>query len=568
MTPADFSPPTTPNEFISAITAPPENRMEVGVLFVGAGPANLAGAIRLMQFLNTNPALKQALGEIPVAILEKGKYVGAHLLAGAIFNPISLKKIFPEIPPGTFPFQHPVSEERFYFCSEQKSYRLPLPPSMYNSGNFAISLSRLGQWLAKEAEELGVTIFTETPAVKLLVENGVVRGVKTSDKSRSRTGAPLSNFQEGVEILAKVTVFGEGGFGHLTQSMLTRFGVARANPQTFSLGVKEVWEIPRPQPAVIHTMGWPLRGGKKFGEFGGSFLYPMGENKVSLGLVVGLGYHDATRSVHDLLQQMKGHPLFNEILKGGERIAWGAKTIPEGGYYAIPERLALPGALIVGDGASLLNVPALKGIHYAMASGIIAADTLCSAIKEGQDISSIERLVGYDTALRQSFIFKDLYKVRNMRQAFDHGFASGVILAGMMTATGGLFPGWQFKTIADKDAHLNVPFGAENFVPRKTEANVFNKLSSVHLSGNKSRDDQPNHIRIETRVPEAIGEAWIHMCPANVYEWGDPCEGKDGHGQKVIRMNATNCIQCGAISAKGGQLTPPEGGSGPEYKET
>ena len=558
MTPEHFPPPSTPNEFISAVTAAPENRIDVGVLFVGAGPANLAGAIRLMQFLNKEHSLKEALGEIPVAILEKGKYVGAHLLAGAILNPVPLKKIFPEIAVGAFPFLSPVLKESFYYLSERKSYRLPIPPQMRNSGNYAISLSRLGQWLAKEAEQMGVVIFTETPAVSLLVEDGVVYGIRTSDKSKSRTGARLSNFQEGVEILSKVTVLGEGGQGHLTQQLLAYFNVSRANPQTFSLGVKEVWELPHPHRAVIHTMGWPLRGAKKFSEFGGSFLYPMGENKVSLGLVASLGYHDATLSVHDLLQQMKGHPLFREILEGGERIAWGAKTIPEGGYYAIPERLAFPGALIVGDGASLLNVPALKGIHYAMASGIIAADTISSALQGRHNISAMETLMRYDTAVRQSFILKDLYKVRNMRQAFDFGFVPGVFLAGLMTATGGVFPGWQFKTTSDKEAYLMLPKAASSVVP-----SLMNKLSSVHLSGNKSRDDQPNHIRIETRVPEAIGEAWIRMCPANVYEWGH-----DENGQKVVRMNPTNCVQCGAIGAKGGRLTPPEGGSGPEYKET
>jgi electron-transferring-flavoprotein dehydrogenase len=509
-----------------------------------------------MQFLNQEPALKESLGEIPVAILEKGKYVGAHLLAGAILNPVSLRRLFPEMQSDGFPFQTPVLEEQFYFLSEQKSYRLPLPPQMHNSGNFAISLSRFGKWLACEAEKLGVMIFTETPAVKLLVENGIVQGVRTSDKSRSRTGEPLSNFQEGIDIVAKVTVLGEGGQGHLTHQALAHFNVTRANPQTFSLGVKEVWELPRPHHAVMHTMGWPLRGAKKFSEFGGSFLYPMGENKVSLGLVMGLGYHDATRSVHDLLQKMKGHPLFRNILAGGERIAWGAKTIPEGGYYAVPERLALPGALIVGDGASLLNVPALKGIHYAMASGMIAADTIGAVLKEGQD------LLSYDTAIRESFIFKDLYKVRNMRQAFDHGFAAGVLLAGLMTATKGLFPGWQFKTIADKEAPLALPMEGQRALRGATQAPLTDRASSVHLSGNKSRDDQPNHIRIETRVSEIVGEAWIQMCPANVYEWG-----QNEQGQKVIKMNPTNCVQCGAISAKGGQLTPPEGGSGPEYKE-
>ncbi|MEK7747524.1 MAG: electron-transfer flavoprotein:ubiquinone oxidoreductase [Nitrospirota bacterium] len=575
ITPKDFPPPVQQDEWIGQSTAPPSDRMEVGVLFVGAGPANLAAAISLMQQLNTMPALKEALGEIPVAIIEKGKYVGAHLMAGAILNPISLKKIFPHLTEGAFPFQVPVSKEALYFLTDQSAIRCPLPPTMKNHGNFAISLSRLGKFLGEEAEALGVMIFNETPGVRLLVENNIIRGVKTGDKSRSKTGTPLSNFQEGVEILAKVTVLGEGGSGHLTAAALSHFDVKRANPQTYSLGVKEVWEVPRPLESVIHTLGWPLHGDKKFSEFGGTFCYPMGQNKVSLGLVVGLGYKNANLSVHDLLQQVKGHPLFREILEGGERIAWGAKTLPEGGYYAIPERLALPGALIVGDGASLLNVPALKGIHYAMASGILAADTLFLALKNGQDISSIETLLGYDTALRESFIYEDLYKVRNMRQSFDSGFASGVMLSGLMTVTGGRFPGRRFETKSDKEADLFVDVteatGSPLQAPQRGDLLrqgglpplPHDKASSVHLSGNKSRDDQPNHIRLETQVPDLIGQAWINMCPANVYEWGT-----DEQGKRVIVMHPTNCIQCGAIGAKGGLLTPPEGGSGPEYKET
>ncbi len=552
----------------------------MGVLFVGAGPANLAGAIRLMQLLNEAPELKAALGEIPVALLEKGKYVGAHLLAGAVFNPISLKRLFPESKAGVFPFDVPVDKEAFYFLTERKSVRLPVPPTMWNGGNFAVSLSRLGQWLASEAERLGVTIFTETPAVKLLIENGVICGVKTGDKGRDRLGAALPNFQEGVEISAKVTVLGEGGCGHLTQAALAHFDVKRSNPQTYSLGVKEVWEVRQPQDTVIHTMGWPLNGKREYAEFGGSFLYPMGQNKVSLGLVVGLGYRNVNLSVHDLFQQMKMHPLFKKVLEGGERIAWGAKTIPEGGYYAIPERLSLPGALIVGDGAGLLNVPALKGIHYAMNSGILAAETIGSALKEGcgiegrwklgVELGDPELLSRYEGAIRRSFTMKDLYRVRNMRQAFEYGFVSGVLLAGLMTLTGGAAPGWRFKTRPDKEASLFI--GRRQSQPTTSTVGLpgtltpFDKLSSVYLSGNKSRDDQPNHIRLETHVPEEVGMGWINMCPANVYEWAKAPEGPASLG--VIRMNPTNCVQCGAIGARGGVLTPPEGGSGPEYKET
>ncbi len=562
MIPAQFRPPVSAGEFISSVTARPENRIEVGVLFVGAGPASLAGAIRLAQLLEEAPAVKAALGEFPIAIIEKGKYPGAHLVAGAILNPVALKQLFPGLKEGEFPLATPVRDEALYYLSERKAFQLPLPPPMRNRGNYAVSLSRLGRWMGEQAKRLGVTIFNETPGMKLLVENGVVRGVKTGDKGRERSGAPLANFQEGAEILAKVTILGEGAQGHLTQAAMAQFGLSRPNPQTYSLGVKEIWEVPRPPDCVIHTMGWPLRGGRKYNEFGGSFLYPMGGNLVSLGLVVGLGYRDASASVHDLLQFLKTHPLFKKILEGGQRLpnGWGAKTIPEGGYYSLPDRLHLPGALLVGDAAGLLNVPALKGIHHAMSSGMLAAETIFAALKAGRDLGSADSLSGYDAAVRRGFIGKELYRVRNMRQAFHYGFVPGMILAGLMTLTGGLFPGWRFKTRRDADEPL---FAGGRIYPKPDGKYLFDKLSSVHASGNASRDNQPNHLRVQTAVPELLGEAWIHMCPANVYEWGT-----DAAGNKVVRMNATNCIQCGAIGAKGGRLTPPEGGSGPVYTET
>lgn len=562
MTPAQFPPPVQNAEFISPIASTPENRMEVGVLFVGAGPANLAGAIRLAQLLKESPELQSALGEIPIAILEKGKYPGAHLVAGAILNPVSLRRLFPDLAEGSFPLQTPVTGEALYLLSERKALKVPLPPTMRNHGNYAISLSRLGRWLGERAEELGVSIFNETAGVKLLVENGAVRGVKTGDKGRGRTGEPLSNFQEGIDIVAKVTVLGEGAQGHLTQAAVQHFGLSRPDPQTYSLGVKEIWEVPHPPNDVIHTMGWPLRGGRKYNEFGGSFLYPLGGNLLSLGLVVGLGYRDASNSVHDLLQLLKTHPFFKTILQGGQRLpnGWGAKTIPEGGFYSLPDRLYVPGGLLAGDGAGTLNVPALKGIHYAMACGIEAAEAVVAALKKGEDPAAPQALARYDAAVRHGFVGRDLYRVRNMRQAFQYGFIPGVLLAGLMTVTGGAFPGWPFKSRRDAEEPL---FKGERTYPRPDGKLLFDKLSSVHASGNAGRDDQPNHLRLQTEVPEVVGEAWINMCPANVYEWGT-----DAGGKKVLRMNPTNCVQCGAIGAKGGRLTPPEGGSGPAYTET
>lgn len=562
MEPSRFPPHMQPGEFVSPVTSSPENRIAVGVLFVGAGPANLAGAIRLAQLLERAPEVKASLGEFPIAIIEKGKYPGAHLLAGAILNPVSLKRLFPDLKGGAFPLEVPVQKEALYLLSSGKEYKVPLPPTMRNHGNYVISVSRFGKWLAEQAEGLGVSIFSETAGAKLLVENGAIRGVKSGDKGRDRTGAPMENFQEGAEILAKATVLGEGAQGHLMQAAIAHFGITRQNPQSYSLGVKEIWEVPHPPAEVIHTMGWPLRGAKKYNEFGGSFLYPMGGNLISLGLVVGLGYRNASTSVHDLLQLMKTHPFFRKILEGGRRLenGWGAKTIPEGGYYSVPDRLHLPGGLLVGDSAGFLNVPALKGIHYAMASGILAAEAIFEALKSGRDLSQADALAGYDAAVRKSFVLQDLHRVRNMRQAFDHGFAPGMFLAGLMTITGGAFPGWRFQTRRDADEPL---FIEEREYPDPDGKYTFDKLTSVHASGNSSRDNQPNHLRVEVRVPEEVGEAWVHMCPANVYEWGTDAEGK-----KVIRMNPTNCVQCGAIGAKGGRFTPPEGGSGPQYTLT
>lgn len=560
MIPAQFPPPVTEGEFISPITSKPDNRIEAGVLFVGGGPASLAGAIRLAQLLEGAPEVKSMLGDIPIALVEKGKYPGAHLLAGAVVNPVSLKRLFPNLNISEFPFFGPVEKDAFYLMTPRYAIPVPVPPMMRNRGNYCTSISHLGSWLGKKAEALGVNIFNETSGVRLLVEDGRIRGIRTGDKGRDREGRPLPNFQEGVDIIARVTLLGEGCHGHLTRTALEHFGIIRPNPQIYALGVKELWEVPMPLDRVIHTMGWPLKWTRRFREFGGSFIYPMGPNLVSIGMVAGLDYHDTSISVHGLLQELKRHPFVNEILRGGQRLdnGWGAKTIPEGGFYSLPEKLALPGALIVGDSAGFLNVPALKGIHYAILSGMLAAETIFSCLKSGRDPGAKGELEGFHQAIKESFIWQDLYKVRNMRQAFNYGLIPGAILAWLMTLTGGAFPGWKFNASPDNEQPI---FLGNRRYPEPDGKLTFDKLSSVFASGNKSRDNQPVHLRIQTGVPEPLGEAWIHMCPANVYEWGE-----DQAGKRVIKMLSTNCIHCGAINAKGGRLTPPEGGSGPEYK--
>jgi len=560
--PADFKPPIEQNEFISAVTDDPENRVEVGVLFVGAGPANLAAAIRLGQLLSDEPEIMESLGEIPIAIIEKGKYPGAHLLSGAVVNPVSFKALFPDMQDSDFPFFGTVKDEAVYYLTNKGSIRLPTPPTMHNSGNYVASISKMAQWLGEKAEELGVMIFNEMSGMKILVENGVVKGVRTDDKGLDRDNKPLGNFQPGSDVLANVTVLGEGTTGHLSMALIEHFNLEGENPQIYALGVKEIWEVAKPLDKVIHTMGWPLRGSKKFNEFGGSFIYPMGEDKVSLGLVVGLDYADATLSVHDLLQELKSHPIVKNILEDGKRLdsGWGAKTIPEGGFYAIPNKLSVPGALLVGDSAGFVNVPALKGIHYAMMSGILAADTIFTQLKEKKDPSAEGALAGYDEAVKNSFIWKDLYRVRNMRQAFQNGFLSGFILAGLMTVTGGLFPGWRFRSHRDSEKEMFI--GDDRNYPKPDNKYTFDKLNSVFATGNRSRENQPNHIRINKDVPDVIAEAWINMCPAHVYEWNEDSSSKE------LRLDPSNCVQCGAITSKGGRLTPTEGGSGPEYEQT
>jgi electron-transferring-flavoprotein dehydrogenase len=560
--PSEFPPPWSASDAVTPPTDPVDERIDVGFLIVGAGPAGLAAAIRLGQLMAEDPATAERLGEVPVAVLEKGKAPGAHLLSGAVVNPRGLQRLFKGRKRiDEMPFYGEVHGESVLFLTKRRAVRIPTPPTMVNHRNYVASLSQLGRWLADEAEELGVTILPETSAEQLLVDGGRVVGVRTGDRGRGRGGDELGNFEPGSDIAARVTILAEGTQGHLTGAALERFGLRGENPQVWALGVKEVWKVAKPLGQVIHTMGWPLRPGKKFREFGGSFVYPMGDDMVTIGMVVGLDYRDTQLSVHDLLQELKTHPRVKRILDGGERVQWGAKTIPEGGFVALPSRFHAPGLLLCGDGVGLVNVPALKGIHYAVESGRLAAEAAWRTLARGA--SSRDALASYDAALRDSFIWRDLREVRNMRQAFGRGFYVGGALAGAMTASKGRFPPGDSPTERDADQSLIRTDRAASY-PAADGKLVFDKLSSVFASGNRTRDDQPNHIRVQTRVPRELAELWAHMCPAQVYEVGEA----DGDGTVTVKLAPSNCVQCGAITAKGGRLTPPEGGSGPEYTVT
>jgi len=553
--PADYPPPFDPDEFV---LAPGEPEIEVGVLIVGAGPAGLACAIRLGQLLESAPELAERLGDVPVAVLEKGKQPGSHLLSGAVVNPGSLRRLFAgRVTTSEMPFSGRVEHESVYFLTPRRALRIPTPPTMRNGGNYVASLSQLGRWLAERAEEAGATILPETSAHALLAGDGRVRGVRTGDRGRGRGGEELGNFEPGSDVHARVTVLAEGTQGHLTGVALERFALEGENPQVWALGVKEVWKVAKPLDRVIPTMGWPLRASAKYREFGGSFVYPMGDEMVSLGMVVGLDYRDAELSVHDLLQELKTHPLLRKLLEGGERVAWGAKTIPEGGFLSLPKRLHAPGLLICGDGAGLVNVPALKGIHYAVESGRLAAEAAFAALQRGESPGRRGALARYDESLRESFVWQDLRQVRNMRQAFGRGFWLGGALAGAMTASRGAFPPGNVHAEPDTDQELIRTNRAASY-PKADGKLTFDKLSSVFLSGNQTRDDAPNHIRVQREVPQELAELWTSMCPAAVYEVVE----------NGVEVTPSNCVQCGAITAKGGRLTPPEGGAGPEYKLT
>ena len=569
--PAAYPPPVdSPKEFVKRGLDAEDELIEVGVAIVGGGTAGLACANRLLQLLADDPALMERLGEVPVAVLEKAKTCGGHNLSGAVMRPGPLQELFPDLSREEwrkegFAFGE-VEKEAVYLTPTSKiKVRIPTPPPFKNHGNEVISVSALARYQQRMAEEAGAYILTETSATQVIVEDGRVVGVRSGDKGRGKDGEPLGNFEPGTDIKAKATVFAEGCWGHLTGAAIREFDLADGRePQVWELGVKEVWKVPRPLDRLIHTVGpWPVKISARYGQVGGTWIYPMkdertGDDLVSIGFVVGLEYADATTSPHDLLQLFKLHPLVRKILEGGERVAWGAKALPGGGYWSMP-KLSMPGAVIVGDAGGMVDTAALKGVHHCIASGKLAAEAIYRGLKNGE--SSFE---SYEYAIEDSDTGKELYQVRNTRQPFQKGFLKGGPLVNLAIASRGKLPPGRLKWHRNDEMPMFVGNTKDRY-PRPDGRYTFDKLSSVFITGNATRDDAPNHIRVQKHVPREVAETWKWMCPAGVYEIP---EDAPETGPVDVIVNYTNCVQCGAITAKGGRLTTPEGGDGPLYQIT
>ncbi len=542
--------PALPRDRLILAEPPAEERIDLDVLFVGAGPAGLAGAIELARLVRLDAAAGGTLGEVGIGVLEKAGALGEHSLSGAVVNPRPFRELFPDTADADFPFRGPVTREAVYVLTEGGSWRIPTPPTMHNKGFYIASLCEIVRWLGEHAEALGVNLFPGYPAGSLLVEGRRVTGVRSTPAGLGRDGQPTGSYSAPTDLAARVTVLTEGTRGPLAQAWFDWQGIGSANPQIFALGVKEIWETQRPLDRVIHTMGWPLPPDA----FGGSFLYPLEPNVLALGLVAGLDCPDPAFDVHVLLQRLKQHPLFRPYLEGGEMVEWGAKTIPEGGYYALPERRSGDGLVVAGDAAGFVDVPSLKGIHYAMQSGMFAARAIFAALK-AKDVSAA-RLSEYDRLVNESFIAKDLYRTRNMRLAFQDGFYVGGIKAGLMTLTGGAFPGGKIQVERDADVARSHPSTRPPVHPSPDGKLTFSKVDAVFKSGNATRDTIPSHLVVGKEIPADVAELYVHMCPAGVYELVDG----------ALKVNAPNCVDCKATDVLGPRWTPREGGSGPRYK--
>src|SRR6202045_4542343 len=442
--PAAFPPPVNPQqEFVKRGLDAEDELIEVGVAIVGGGTAGLACANRLLQLLADDPETMERLGEVPVAVIEKAKTCGGHNLSGAVMRPAPLQELFADMSREDwrtegFAFGEVTKEAVYLLPSSKTKLRIPTPPNFKNHGNEVVSVSAMARFQQRQAEEGGAYVLTETAATQLIEQDGRVVGVRSGDKGRGKDGEPLGNFEPGTDIKAQATVLAEGCWGHLTGAAIKEFDLAEGRePQVWELGVKEVWKVPKPLDRLIHTMGpWPLKISHKYGQIGGTWIYPMknektGEDLVSIGFVVELEYADATTSAHDLLQTFKTHPLVRKILEGGERTAWGAKALPGGGYWSMP-KLTMPGALLVGDSGGMVDTMALKGVHHCIKSGMLAAETIHAALARGED-----GFEAYEQAIEESSVGKELWEVRNARQPLQKGLLFGGALSGVQQISKG-----------------------------------------------------------------------------------------------------------------------------------
>ena len=556
--------------------------LEFDVQFVGAGPAGLAGAIHLAQLIERHNAAVaaggpgEAMGETNIAVLEKSTEVGAHGFSGAVMDPRGMRELIPDFLEKGCPVAAEVTGDEVYILTEGGQFKLPfLPPALHNHGNYIVSLGDVTRWMAGIAEEMGVLIATETPAATPLVENGRVLGVRTGDKGVGKNGEKKSTYMMGADALAKATVLCEGPRGTITKQLESQLGLTRnSDPQAYATGVKELWEVPAGQArkgAVIHTMNWPLPSDT----FGGGFIYGMSDTVWAIGFATGLDTADPTNDPHANLQRFKTHPLVRKLIEGGKPIAYGAKAIPEGGWYAMP-KLSADGMLLAGDSGGFLNGGRLKGIHLAIKSGMLAAETLFECLKTND--FSAARLAAYETKVAQSWAAEELRGMRNFHQAFDGGLWQALPRTGFQMYMGGRDPfGDRLKGHAShervrklRDVH---PGGKPE--PMKFDGKLtFDKLADVYLSGTMHDEDQPVHLVVTdtsvcaTKCREEYGNPCQHFCPAAVYEMV-PDESKPGALQ--LRINASNCVHCKTCDiADPYQIitwTTPEGGGGPNYKQ-
>ena len=544
-TPADFQAPLPAGKFLINQTPQGDDVVPFDVVFVGAGPAGLSGAIELARLVAEDKKAGGSLS-VEIGVLEKAGTLGGHNLSGAVVNPSGFRQLFPELKDSDFPFRGPVKGEKVMLLTESGSIRIPTPPTMQNHGNYIASLCECVRWLGKKAEELGVTIMPGFPVDSLLTEGERVVGVRTTPAGLKRDSQPGPNSMPATDISAQVVVLSDGTRSPLAQSYMEWRKIKSKFKPIFALGVKEIWEVKKAPDHIIHTLGWPLPKDC----FGGSFMYPLSETKIALGLVGGMDYRNPKLDMHLQLQHLKRHPAFKSMLEGGKCLEWGAKTIPEGGFHALPEQFCGDGFMMTGDSVGFVNVPALKGIHYSMQSGILAARAIFKALKAGD--TSHKTLSAYDASLRESPMWKELSAVRNMRHAFRKGFYRGGVASVLMTLTGGAFPGDGHE--AESDAEEWKQFGTADF---PTEKVGLSKVDAVYLSGNKTRDDILQHLIIGKDISGEMADFYASMCPAGVYERS---------GDKLV-VNAPNCVDCKATDVLGPRWTPREGGSGPDYKE-
>ena len=535
--------------------------MEYDVVIVGAGPSGLAAAIRLKQLA----AEKRV--EISVCVLEKGSEVGAHILSGACLEPRALNELLPDWRELEAPLNTPVTEDEFLYLTETRSFRLPTPPQMHNQGNYIVSLGNVVRWLGQQAEALGVEIYPGFAAAELLQdEAGRVRGVATGDMGVTKSGEEGPNFQPGMELHAKLTLLAEGCRGSLTKVAMERFKLREGvQPQTYGLGVKELWEIEPTKHVkgkVIHTVGWPMQSRT----YGGSWLYMFDENLVSIGFVVGLDYANPYLSPFEEMQRYKTHPTIRGILEGGRRIAYGARALSEGGFQSIP-KLVFPGGALIGDTAGFLNVPKIKGTHTAMKSGMVAAEAAFAALAGGGERPE---LGAYPELLRRSWLWDELYQVRNIRPSFHWGLWPAMAYSALDTyVLRGRAP-WTLKHKADHAALRPKAECAPIAYPRPDGKLTFDRLSSVFLSNTNHEDDQPAHLKLRDPAKaeqvnlKIYGGPEQHYCPAGVYEYVD-----NGSGGQRLQINAQNCVHCKTCDIKDPSQNidwvTPEGGGGPNY---